>query len=77
MINPFYSALVREHAKLWFMFWSLLYKRVMDMLERIQWSATKMVTRLEYLYCEEKLRELEWFSLEDGRLEDIVNVQNN
>lgn len=47
------------------------------MLERIQWSATKMVTRLEYLYCEEKLRELEWFSLEDGRLEDIVNVQNN
>lgn len=77
MINPFYSALVREPVKLWFLFWSLWYKGVMDMLERIQCRATKMVTGLEHLYCEENPRKLEWFRLENGRLEDTVNVQNN
>ncbi|RMC05043.1 hypothetical protein DUI87_18224 [Hirundo rustica rustica] len=76
VILPFYSALVRKHAHLWFLFWSPWYKRDMDMLERIQWSATKK-TGLEHLYCEEKLRKLEQFSLGNGRLKDIINVQNN
>lgn len=72
MINLFYS--VRKHAKLWFLFWSPWYRREMEMLERIQWSATKMMTGLEHLYCEEKLRKLELFSLENGRPKDIINL---
>lgn len=36
VILPFYSALVRKHAKLCFLFWFPWFKRDMDMLERIQ-----------------------------------------
>jgi len=74
VILPIYSTLMRCHLEYCIQFCGPQYKKVMDLFERVERRATKMIRGLEHLCYEESLRELGLLSLEKRGLQRDITV---